>query len=394
VKILVLSEFMNDYEEKASFKIRYLTALKMAERGHDVVFMYPSNNSGGREGLPVSHTRLSVVATPGLLPNRFRVGGFGILDMICKVLRVLRDKFDVVYATNGHRPSQFLPCFVGKHAKGALTVDECWEWLGRGGYADLRTGFPGAIVSLYDRSLEVLLRRSYDRLITISETLSQRFGNRAGVAVIHGGAETDTLISYPIPEARKRTGLGEGLFLIGISNVTEIDHRDNVVLFEAVEKLCGEFANMSIVITGADTPYVRSLKESFGFSGRMIFPGWVSFEEYNAYLSSCNVFFLGNRDSLINRARWPNKIGDYLSLERPIITHPTGDVETYFNNYKIGFLCEETPESVSKLLRSIVTGAMELSPYARDSLRLAREVLSFDGRVAKILEFVDRTKEK
>ena len=390
----MLSEFMNDYEEKASFKIRYLTALKMAESGHEVVFMYPANKLGGRRGLPDCHIRLSLVATPGLLPNRFRVGGFGILDTIFKVLRVLRDHFDVIYATNGHRPAQFLPSFLGKHLKGALTVDECWEWLGKGGYADLRSGIVGAIVSLYDRSLEVALRRSYGRLIAISETLKQRFGNGAATAVIHGGAETDALINYPIPEARKRTGLGEDLFLIGISNVTEVDHRDNVVLFEAVERLSTEFANLSIVVTGADTPYVRRLKESYGFLRRMIFPGWVTFEEYNAYLSSCNVFFLGNRDSLINRARWPNKMGDYLSLQRPIITHPTGDVERYFNKYGIGFLCEETPEAVADLLRSMITGRIELALYARDSLRLAREVLSFDCRVARILTLFDGTKQK
>ena len=45
MKILVLSDYIENYAEPNSFRIRYLSALSMAEKGHDVVFVSPSTLS-------------------------------------------------------------------------------------------------------------------------------------------------------------------------------------------------------------------------------------------------------------------------------------------------------------------------------------------------------------
>ena len=144
MKILVLSDYIENYAEPNSFRIRYLTALRMAEKGHDVVFVSPSNDSVNSISKSFKN-RFKIMTTSGFFSNRLRTGGFGILDALCKTRIALQHDFDIIQATNGHRPAQFIPCLIGKYLKKAVIVDECWEWLGKGGYADNRKGVMGKI---------------------------------------------------------------------------------------------------------------------------------------------------------------------------------------------------------------------------------------------------------
>lgn len=380
---------MNDYEEKASFKIRHLTALKMARNGNDVTFVYPRNRSGTDRPLIGVHDRFREVPTPGIAPNRMRVGGFGVIDTIHKCLIVLRGKYDVIYVTSGHRPSQFLPSMLGKYLKGAFIVDECWEWLGRGSYADNRKGLFGRIVGLYDRLFELSLRRPYDHIIAISSGLKARFNHPDRITVLLGGAETDSLRNYSVAEARERLGMSQDIFLIGMSNMTELDHPDHESFYRAFDLISKEFKNVFLMITGSDGAYIDKIGKMFHFSDRIIYPGWVSFEEYNSYLSSCNLFVLGYLDSKMNMGRWPNKMGDYLCLERPIISNPTGDVKDCIEDNRVGFLCDGTSDAYYYLLKEVLSGNIDLAQYAKDSLRVARGI-SFDARVGKILDIFER----
>ena len=269
MKILVLSEFMNDYEEKASFKIRHLTALKMARNGNDVTFVYPRNRSGTDRPLIGVHDRFREVPTPGIAPNRMRVGGFGVIDTIHKCLIVLRGKYDVIYVTSGHRPSQFLPSMLGKYLKGAFIVDECWEWLGRGSYADNRKGLFGRIVGLYDRLFELSLRRRYDHIIAISSGLKARFNHPDRITVLLGGAETD-LSPKLFSSGGKRAAWDESGYLSHWNgNMTELDHPDHESFYRAFDLISKEFKNVFLMITGSDGAYIDKIGKMFHFSDRI-----------------------------------------------------------------------------------------------------------------------------
>jgi glycosyltransferase involved in cell wall biosynthesis len=45
-----------------------------------------------------------------------------------------------------------------------------------------------------------------------------------------------------------------------------------------------------------------------------------------------------------NKGRWPNKMGDYLSLGRPTVSNPVGDIKDLFERHEIGLLADWTPE--------------------------------------------------
>jgi glycosyltransferase involved in cell wall biosynthesis len=327
---------------------------------------------------------LKIITTPGIFPKSFRSGGFSFLDTLFKLKTVLYSNFDVIQVTNGHRPSQFIASFLGKLFKGSLIVDECWEWLGKGGYSKKRKGFIGHLISLYDNFFELLLKQTFDHIVTISSCLKNRFKNNS--TVLHGGSLSNSLKDYNSIDVRKELEIKKNIFLVGMSNVIPTDHEDNIVFFRALEVLTKSYSDLFLLVTGTDNDYIDNIKDSFHFSKRIIFPGWVSFDKYNKILSSCNIFVLPISDSLTNRARWPNKLGDYFCLNRPVITNPTGDIPEYFSLYKLGLLCDHSPEGFINAISEMYLNRVSLNEYNKDSIYVSKNILSFEKRIDRLDE--------
>ena len=390
MKIVILCDYFDEHEiNRASFRIRYLTALHIAKKGHDVAFIYPSksfNLINKSYENPKEKTRMKIIGTPGLFPMKFRTGGFGFIDGLFKTLFVLTHSVDVIQVGSGHRPSNFLPSMVCKYLKRSITVDECWEWLGEGGYADSRRGFFGRVISLYDKYLEIKLRSLFDNIIVISTELKKRFKIGRKVTVLLGGIENQALHPYALDEARAMVGISKDIFLVGMSNVIRGDHKENKICFEACRKICRRYPKTRLFLSGTDKRYIEEIADKFELKEQIIFKGYIDFEEYNKHLSSCNVFVLPYSNTLINRCRWPNKIGDFICLERPIITNPTGDVKELFTKYKLGILCSENSEAFYNSLQNVIKREYEDKFDAEEASFVANNLLTFSGRIDRMLE--------
>ena len=118
MKIVFLCDYFKDYREnRASFRIRYLTAQGICQKGHDVVFIYPEGKLNFvMDNVVVEdhNCMMKVISTPGILPMRFRTGGFAFLDCLFKTMYVLTHRVDVIHVVSGHRPSNFIPCIFRK----------------------------------------------------------------------------------------------------------------------------------------------------------------------------------------------------------------------------------------------------------------------------------------
>jgi len=389
MKILILCGHFKDYENNpASFRIRYLTALTMAEKGHEVFFIYPG--CGLKFDRKIKNNtvdnRLRIFKTPGILPIDFRTGGFGFLDGLFKSFCVLIFDVDVIQVVSGHRPSNFIPSIIGKYLKRCVIVDECWEWLGKGGHADKKKGVLGRLIALYDNLFELKLKMFFDSIIVISSELKKRFKFKTKINILYGGAENNNFRAYKIDEARSLLKLPHKCFIIGMSNLIQGDHEDNKVFFKAFRKLCGIYSDIFLLTTGSNSSYIEKIGNEYETKNNIISIGYVDFNRYNLFLSACNIFVLPYPDTPINRARWPNKFCDYICLDRPVLTNPTGDIKKLFKKYDIGLLCEETCESYYSKLKEIIENKIILELYSRDSIFVAKNILSFDKRIDNMLQ--------
>jgi glycosyltransferase involved in cell wall biosynthesis len=398
--IVILCDYFKEYKEnRASFRIRKNTAAQIAEYGHSVVFIYPSLTPSFRVTVQKKSVNrggtMTMIETPGFLPIRFRTGGFALLDLVVKAIYVIFYRPDIIQAVTGHRPSNFFPCLISKFIHGNIIVDERWEWLGKGGYSDKRAAsFIGRFISYYDQLLELKSSAFFDAVIVISSSLKMRYANQKKIHVMPGGAEKSNLIPYSLKDARKKIDLSHNLFILGLSNMIPADHEDNAIFFKAFRHLIQSHSRLRLLATGTDADYIQEVEQEFGLEGKIIFPGYVPFKEYNYFLSACDVFVLPYPDTPINRGRWPNKIGDYLCLQRPVISNPTGDFKNLFSCYDIGILCEATVDAFSNTIETILKkDSSYFKNLTKDSNFLVQNVLSFEKRIETMLNLFHTLKK-
>jgi glycosyltransferase involved in cell wall biosynthesis len=394
MKIIILCDFFKESKENtASYRVKWLTAREMARKGHVVTFVYPVRGIHIEHESPESNLRL--IGVPGILPVIMRRSGFSISDIFCRSLLTIMNLPDVIYVTNGHRPANLIPCLISRLLGNTVIVDETWDWMGKGGYSDKREGLAGRLLATYDRVFEITFKELFDILIVITSELRKRFSGKEKVYVQHGGAEYGALVPFSRNAARSMLGIGQDLFIIGMSSLVRGDHSDNEAFLNALGILCREYNNVFLMVTGSDDSYIKGITEHYGLQGRVIYPGYLEFSEYNKYLSSCDIFVLPYPDTQINRGRWPNKLGDYISLRRPVVTNPTGDVKTLFERYSLGVLCGSSPYDYYDILRKMVDGELNPADMARDAEYVAAHVLAFDKRVESLINiFLDTLRER
>lgn len=374
--------FKEETDNTASYRVRWLSAQEMAKQGKRAIFVYPTTT----HKLVVEKDIHSLsMGVPGIPFKSLRRGGFSISDCLFKLSIILYQKPDVVWTVNGHRPSNFIPAMFARLFCGSLIIDETWEWLGQGGYGSSRQGFFGKIIGAYDILFEICLKEKFDRILVISEELKKRFKAKNKVSVLWGGSEDSNLTPYPIETARSYTGIPSDVFVIGMSSVVPGDHEANRVFFSAFSAIFKDYPDLFLLMTGSDRHYIERVAREYGFKDRLIYPGYLSFDDYNKYLSSCNLFVLPYPDTLINRGRWPNKFSDYVCLERPVLTNPTGDIKNFIRQYRTGFLCQHSVKSYCEYLNGFMKNNIDNSIA---TFNAAKKQLSFSKRIENILKTI------
>jgi glycosyltransferase involved in cell wall biosynthesis len=358
-------------------------AAAMAGRGHEVTLYFPGPVACSGEA---RDERIRVRCCPRWLAALSVRGGFGPGELAFKCLELLANRFDCVHVCPGHRPANLIPAALAKWIRGSVIVDEWWEWFGKDGCGGGRRGLAGACVTAYDSLLEVRAKHAYDGVIAITSGLRNRLPERLCTEVLHGGAEVDALTRFDRCESRRILGYEENLLILGMSGLTRNDHEDNLPLFDAVRSLADELPSLRLLATG-DSKYIADHVRPLLPGGVLLNAGWADFATYNRRLSACDAFVLPFPDTCRNRNRWPNKIGDYLALGRPIITNPTGDVASFFREQGLGRLCENTRAAYQAAIRTL---AGQVDREDAPGSRRAAQLLSFEGRVDKILEFYGR----
>jgi glycosyltransferase involved in cell wall biosynthesis len=99
----------------------------------------------------------------------------------------------------------------------------------------------------------------------------------------------------------------------------------------------------------------------------------------------------------LNLGRFPNRLGDYLSAGRPVVTNTTGDVGRLIEENAIGLAVEPTSQATAQAALRVLSDpvlAAELGNRGREFAEqrmawsiLASEVLAFYARLPQRVEY-------
>lgn len=325
----------------------------LVARGHrvDLLTIAPRARSGFAES---DIEGVHVVETPDLLFGMMRTG-WDPYD-VWQRKRFLRSKhYDLIHAFDS-RPVVILPALAQRQRDGATLLTDWADWWGRGGIIDER---PNKLIKYGFGAIETYFEEHYrtgaDGLTVISRALQDRaigLGVPAErIARISGGADVESVTPLDKTVAREQLGLPRDVPIVGFTGFV---HYDLTLLLSAFDVLAKQRRDVHLLLTGATSPLVQQYSQRGGWSERVIHAGMVEYAKLPTYLACADVFALPFADKQANRGRWPNKIGDYLSAGRPIVSNPVGDIRELFMNFDIGCLTDETPQAFAEGLASVL----------------------------------------
>ncbi|MDR0358298.1 MAG: glycosyltransferase family 4 protein [bacterium] len=364
---------------------------QLVRRGHRVTLV-TTRPSGRFEMRSEEVDGVELALMPDLGSGMAR-SGWDPSNVLRRLLFLRGRRFDLVHAFDC-RPVVVHPALLASRLRSAPLVIDWADWWGRGGAIAersswlLRHGF-GPIETFYEEHY----RRRADWTTAISSALADRVAGLGvdpdRVTVIPGGADLERFAPLPRDAARARLGLPLEAPLVLFAGFVQYDLD---LVLESFDVVASEVPGARLVLCGPPSPVVRAFQEGHPrLAGRVLEAGVVGFDLMPAYLAAADVLLLPLRDSITNRGRWPNKLGEYLAMGQPVVTNPTGDVGALLERTGAGRLAGSDPaafgDAVVRLLRD-PEARRELGRRARataeeelDYAILARRLLDVYGKV-------------
>ncbi|MFW5709777.1 MAG: glycosyltransferase, partial [Chloroflexota bacterium] len=264
------------------------------------------------------------------------------------------------------------------------------DWWGRGGIIDIsRPAWYRRTLGPVETYYEEAFRTRADGLTVISHGLAER-AIRMGVDPgrilrIPNGTHLD---DFPLRDklaCRQHLGIAADIPLLGFSSLDS--HLDLDLIMVALHHLKCEFPNIKLLITGRTSEHVMQSAATHGVAEHIFLSGFVPFEALSWYLGACDVFVLPFPDTIYNRGRWPNKIADYMSVGRPVVTNPVGEVGHLLGQHPIGLMTEWDATTFSEAIAVLLRDPARADNMGQQARRLAETTYNWQTLITTLEKF-------
>jgi glycosyltransferase involved in cell wall biosynthesis len=321
------------------------------------------------------------VISPSLLLGRFRHGA-DPYDALRRIALLWRDHFDIIHAVDS-RPSVILPALVLRRVHHAPLVIEWTDLYSGGGTISERSSKLYQItLGKIESFFELNFRKYADGATAISSYLRKRlvetgFDQRRILLLRTGCIIDDSKITAK-GVARKKLGLDCSKIYIGyLGRIYPMDHE---LLIHSFELLSSERRDVELILVGQVDERFRRRQD------HVTYTGFVGEDRYNDYCNAIDFFVLPFKQTLANRARWPSKIGDYLSYAKPIVSTKVSDIEEVFRDAAVGVLStSDGSEDFSSAMKSMIDNKSLWESWGRNALGYAKANLDWSMVAAKLV---------
>ncbi len=364
-------------------RCRYF-AKPLVGSGHRVTIL--TNSKANRLSF-FSNTQngIKIIESPDMLWGQLR-SGWDPINALRRIAYLSKEKFDVIHAFDS-RPTVILPAlFLAKKWKCRLIMDWC-DWWGRGGVASSRKPrWLNKIFEPVETFFEENFRKYADHITTISEPLKIRaveLGiSEDKVTVVPPVANLDEM--YPIDKnsARIQLGLANDVHILIFSSYVQYDLD---LLFLAMRKVWQRFPSCLLIITGKQV----SKKYQRAPSQKFIYTGQISQEDLRTYIGASDLCLLPLSDNTANRARYPDKLRNYLACGRPVIASEVGETKKLLDAEYAGLLSKPDAISFAETIMSALNSEGKFEWWGAQARKIAETKLA-GNHVTDVLEAIYR----
>lgn len=301
---------------------------------HDVtIFTSQRGFSMRRSEVIVGNVRVKIL--PNFVGNKAK-GGWDLLSGFIRAIQGINGGYDLMIFDCVQRPTNISAFFLSKVlASKKITICDWWEYYGNNLESASLLAKMKARLEGY---LEILTRKQSSVVVSLSSSLKNH-GVSNGIPadrikVIHPGIDS----SIGHEQSDKTKSELDGL-IIGFND----DEFHNCR--EVMEFMLSKYPEIRFTTTGT----VVDLPAEY--EGRVSQNEWLSYAEFKALIAKSDFSLLCQLDSVKNRTRFPNKFGDYIAIQKPVITNFVGDIEDYRHMESI--IDSSSEDAIDDLVRNI-----------------------------------------
>lgn len=327
-------------------------------------------------------------------PYQIKKGGLSFFDVLSRLFYLIGKKFDVVFVDSGFRPVTGIPGHLYAWWAKVPYVCEWWDWLGKGGLYERKSKKYQCTLGVLDNYFELADKMAADGVVPLSQKLKQRALDidipDERLLVLHGGADLSLSYAPTKSDARQLLGLPVNARIVGFAGMDHGEVEDLRPFLEAVRELKVMYPDFIWFSTGGRLPDAFRLQ--YGIGNEYHEFGWVDYAQYRNCLACADVLLLFQEDHLINQARWPNKLGDYMAVGRPVLTTLVGEVETFASGFEQHGLCLTAwnKEEVISSLDVLLGNPGKMDEMGQRNAEIARNAFSWERKSEELGIFLEK----
>jgi glycosyltransferase involved in cell wall biosynthesis len=168
--------------------------------------------------------------------------------------------------------------------------------------------------------------------------------------------------------ARQRHNIPQDISVLAYCGFSALDLD---LLCETLLLLQKKIPDILLIMTGAKMqPFEEFIKKNKLMANVKHF-GTLPYEDLGEILSCGDVMLLPYQNTTVNKARFPNRFGDYLAAGRPIATNNIGDHALIVKDEKLGVVTEPTAEAFAEGIVALLSQRGLLLQMGQNARRLA-----------------------
>jgi glycosyltransferase involved in cell wall biosynthesis len=359
-------------------------ARELVRRGYKVTLLCTANRARFRSATH-DESGVSVVEAPDLLPGRLR-SGWDPWGMLWRIAFLSKHRFDLVHAFET-RPTTIYPVLHALRRTPAPLVIDWNDWWGRGGLInELRPPWYRFLFGGIETYFEEHFRCRANALTVISQALAER---ATGLGFPHerifkilGACDTTFFADTPPQRHRARFGLPENRLLVGLAAADAT--MDVQLVLHAMRRVVANAPDTMLIMTGNKPSGFDDVVQTLGLTSCVKHLGFLPYADLPSVLSCVDMFVLPFPEKPANVGRWPHKMAEYMSVARPTVTNPTGEVGALLREHDVGLAAEETAEDFADKILKLIQDPALRRRMGRDARRIAETCFTWDKAVDEL----------
>lgn len=329
---------------------------------------------------------VKIISFNDIIPRSWLSKGIGLVSLFSRLVYSLTHKFDYVYSDCGELPNAGLPCKINQWIYKAVYISESGDIIGRGGFYESKSVHFKFFIGWYYLWADIYFRRSANVVVVLSEQMKAYMISRSipekKIVIVPGGAACDII---PYVRNHKPKSNNE-MIVFGYIGIDDTELMDLMPLIKIIKE--DKYRDRFRIVTSGKK-ISETIIRKYNLHEILEEYGWIDFYHDFSKWACVDAFLLMKINTDLESAAWPNKLGDYLSIGRPVLITPYGDVEKFSHENPEGFIpLKLDRESIIKTLDNILLRKYDFEHMGKMNRKIAEEKISWDARARTLIDYL------